>query len=186
MVLKICLTALPILFLIVLFGGGALMKRRKIDMDGVAPIDRGLFYLSKYSALALWMIMVLQIWGVHFTLRADVALARYASYCSWVLGFSLLFCGRLLLGDSFRIGSPLEGTRLKVSWLFRLSRNPMYCGLYATAIAAFLNTLNPIIFVAMIFVIAVHHRIILGEERYLRGMFGDEYARYCDQVRRYL
>jgi len=34
-------------------------------------------------------------------------------------------------------------------------------------------------------VVAVHHQIILAEEAHLRLVFGEEYAEYCRQVRRY-
>ncbi len=47
------ITLFPVLFLIVLFGGGTLFRRRNIDMDGEPPIDRKLFYTSKYSIIIL-------------------------------------------------------------------------------------------------------------------------------------
>jgi len=37
-----------------------------------------------------------------------------------------------------------------------------------------------------IFIVAVHHRIVLAEEAYLRQTFGGEYAEYCSRVGRYL
>jgi protein-S-isoprenylcysteine O-methyltransferase Ste14 len=32
----------------------------------------------------------------------------------------------------------------------------------------------------------IHHRIILGEEKYLESKFGQEYAAYRNQTRRYI
>jgi protein-S-isoprenylcysteine O-methyltransferase Ste14 len=104
----------------------------------------------------------------------------------WAAGYLLLFIGRFGLGSSFRIGSPREPTGLKVTGLFAWSRNPMYIGVYATLVAAVLYTLNPILLVAALFVMAVHHRIVLAEERYLASAFGSEYTNYCRRVRRYL
>ena len=97
-----------------------------------------------------------------------------------------MFIGRLGLGDSFRIGSPKESTRLNVSGLFQFSRNPMYLGVDATLLASVLYTLNPIVLVLGVFVVAVHHRIILAEEQHLRRVFGKEYAAYCSRARRYV
>jgi protein-S-isoprenylcysteine O-methyltransferase Ste14 len=37
-----------------------------------------------------------------------------------------------------------------------------------------------------IFVIAVHHKIVLGEEAYMQKEFGQEYLDYCRRVRRYI
>jgi protein-S-isoprenylcysteine O-methyltransferase Ste14 len=179
-------TLFPTLFLIVLFGGGELFRRRKIDMDGDAPIDKRFFYISKYSILLLWGAMVLQSWGMNLSLINVPELLKWVSLGLWVSGFTLLFAGRFGLGDSFRIGSPKESTRLKVNGLFQFSRNPMYVGVYATLLASVLSTLNPIFLFVGLFVAAVHHRIILAEEQFLQKEFGEEYRDYCSRVRRYL
>jgi len=52
-------TILPVGFLIVLFGGRALFLKMKIEQDGAAPINRTLFYASKYSILVIWGAMVI-------------------------------------------------------------------------------------------------------------------------------
>jgi protein-S-isoprenylcysteine O-methyltransferase Ste14 len=62
----------------------------------------------------------------------------------------------------------------------------MYVGVYATIAASFLYTLNPFIILPGLFVIAVHHTIVLAEERHLRTAFGREYAEYCSRVNRYV
>ena len=46
-------------------------------------------------------------------------------------------------------------------------------------------TLNPFVLLIAIFIVAVHHRIVLAEEAYLQEAFGGEYAEYCRRVRRY-
>ena len=102
------------------------------------------------------------------------------------LAFALLFSGRSGLGDSFRIGSPKESTGLKQTGLYRFSRNPMYVGVYATLCAAILRTLNPVLLVAAVYVIAIHQRIVLVEEAQMRQACGQEYRTYCSRVRRYL
>ena len=62
----------------------------------------------------------------------------------------------------------------------------MYLGVYATLLAAVLYTLNPFLLVLAIFVVVVHHKIVLAEEQHLRTDFGEQYAEYCSHVRRYL
>jgi protein-S-isoprenylcysteine O-methyltransferase Ste14 len=183
---SVVVTVLPVLFLAVLFGGGGLLRRRNIDMDGEAPIGKGLFYSSKYAIMLLWAAMVLRAWGVRLSFVDVPGALAWISLVLWVSGFTLLFIGRLGLGDSFRIGSAKEATRLKTGGLFRFSRNPMYVGVYATLIASVVYTLNPIVFLLAAFVIVVHHKIVLAEEEHLRKTFGPEYADYCDHVRRYL
>ena len=186
MVEPLAVTLFPVVFLIILFGGGALMQRRHVDMDGDPPIDRRLFYASKYSIMAVWAAVVAQAWGLGLSLAARPDWVRWASIGFWVCGFLLLLAGRLTMGDSFRIGSPQERTGLRADGLFKVSRNPMYLGVFTTLLAATLYTLNPLVLLIAIFIVAVHHRIVLAEEGYLRQTFGGEYAEYCRRVGRYL
>ncbi|MFB3880692.1 MAG: isoprenylcysteine carboxylmethyltransferase family protein [Armatimonadota bacterium] len=186
MLTSLVVTIPPALFLVVLFGGGALFRRRNIDMDGAAPIGKAVFVTSKYAIVLAWAGMVAQSWGARLSpIRTPGALATGAAVL-WLVGFSLLFAGRLGLGDSFRIGSAKETTRLRVNGLFSFSRNPMYLGVYATLAAAVLYTLSPAVLVVAAFIIGIHHRIVLAEEEHLRVVFGDEYADYCRRVRRYV
>jgi protein-S-isoprenylcysteine O-methyltransferase Ste14 len=183
---RLAVMVFPIVFLIVLFGGGALLRRRNIDQDGKPPLNKALFLASKYLIVVVWVATVLHGWGIGFSSLAMPQPLKWVALALWVSGFVLLFIGRFGLGESFRIGSPKESTALKVNGLFRVSRNPMYVGVYATLVAAVLYTLNPILLIVAAFVAAVHHRIVLAEEDHLRAVFGDEYTAYCRRVRRYL
>lgn len=186
MIESVFVTLFPASFLIVLFGGGALSRRKKVDQDGEPPIDRRVFYSSKYSIVLLWAAMVLRSWGVNLSFMGVPGPVKWAALCLWVFGFLLLFVGRFGLGTFFRLGSPREQTGLVTDGIFGLSRNPMYVGVYATIVASMLYTLSPIVFLLGLFVIAVHHRIVLAEERFLMSAFGAEYADYRGRVRRYL
>ncbi len=186
MIEALVVTLFPALFLIVLFGGGELFRRREINQDGKAPINKTLFYLSKYSILILWGAMVLASWGIGISLVEVPASLRWISLFLWISGFLLLFLGRFGLGDSFRLGTPREGTNLKVTGLFSVSRNPMYLGVYATILATILYTLNPLVLLLGTFVVIVHHKIVLAEEEYMQRVCGQEYVDYCRRVRRYL
>ncbi len=175
----------PILFLAVLFRTGMTFRHKNIDMDGEPPIGRTVFYLSKYSIVLVWLAMALRSWDVILPIEMTQAF-KWPALFLWISGFALLFLGRLGLGSSFRIGSPKEDTRLKVDGLFSLSRNPMYVGVYTTLLASVLYTSNPLILFVAIFIIVIHHRIVLAEEQFLQKVFGDEFLRYCGRVRRYL
>ncbi len=179
-------TILPAGFLIVLFGGGAIFLRRNIEQDGEAPINRALFYASKYSILVLWGAMVIQSWGISISFVEVPRFLQLIALLFWILGFSLLYLGRFKLGDSFRLGTPKEDTSLKVDGLFRLSRNPMYGGMYTTLVASALYTLNPIVVLLGVFVIVIHHTIVKAEEEHMQNVFGQEYLDYCNRVRQYI
>ncbi len=186
MIAAIAATILPLGFLIVLFGGGALFLRKNIEQDGVAPINRTLFYISKYSVLAIWGAMVLQLWGIGISSFEVPPFLQVLGLVSWFFGFALLYIGRFEMRSSFRLGTPKEHTSLKVDGLFGLSRNPMYVGMYATMVASALYTLNPIVILLGAFVIAIHHSIVLAEEDHMQKVFGQEYLEYRNRVRRYV
>ena len=62
----------------------------------------------------------------------------------------------------------------------------MYVGVYATLLASTLYTLNPLVLLVTVFVIAVHHKIVLAEEMYMKKVFGNDYLDYCRRVSRYV
>jgi protein-S-isoprenylcysteine O-methyltransferase Ste14 len=62
----------------------------------------------------------------------------------------------------------------------------MYVGVYITLGAAVVSTFSPFVLLAALYVIAVHHRIVLAEEEQLRRTLGEEYRTYCRRVRRYV
>ena len=179
-------TILPVGFLIVLFGGGALFLKRNIEQDGEAPINRTLFYLSKYSILVLWGAMVMQSWGIRISIVDVPRSLQLIAILFWACGFAFLYVGRFTMSDSFRLGTPKEDTSLRTDGLFRMSRNPMYIGVYLTIAASTFYTTNPLVIMLGVFVIAVHHRIVLAEEKHLRNVFGREYSEYCSRVRQYI
>jgi len=186
MIEAILVTVIPIGFLIVLFGGGAAFKRRAIEQDGEAPVNRTLFYTSKYSIIVVWGAMALRSWGIGLSVVDAPAAIAALALALWVLGFVFLFLGRLGLGSSFRLGTPKESTGLTTDGVYRVSRNPMYLGVYATVLASVLYTMNPLVLVVGAFVVYVHHAIVLAEEEHMRTAFGREYDEYCRRVRRYL
>lgn len=70
---------------------------------------------------------------------------------------------------------------------YRVTRNPMYVSMaiaYAGG-ALLLNSVWPLLLLPVVLVI-VDRYVIVREERYLRGKFGDEYERYRRRVRRWL
>lgn len=104
----------------------------------------------------------------------------------FLTGVGVYTVGALLLTLSiFAFATPSENG-LKQTGLYRFSRNPMYvsyflfflgCGLLAQSI--------PYLLFLVVFQLSAHW-IILSEERYCLGQFGDAYEDYMKKVRRYL
>ncbi len=186
MIEAVLVTILPVGFLIIIFLGGALFLQKKIEQEGEAPINRTLFLASKWSIVILWGAMALESWGIGLSPVQVPRFLQLIALVFWCAGFALLYLGRFKLGDSFRLGTPNEDTSLKTDGLFRLSRNPMYVGVYATIVAASLYTGNPVVILLGAFVVAVHHAIVLEEEKHMHRVFSREYPEYCSRVRRYV
>jgi protein-S-isoprenylcysteine O-methyltransferase Ste14 len=185
MIEALIVTFLPVVFMILLLGGGEVFRRKKIEQGGGAPINKELFATSKYAILVIWGATVLASWGVGLSVLETSAVITGIALAFWVAGFAFLFLGRFGLGNSFRLGTPKESTTLRTAGLYGISRNPMYVGVYATVLASALYTMNPLVWVLGAFVVAVHHQIVLGEEGYMETVFGKEYADYCRHVGRY-
>ncbi len=183
---KVIATVFPLAFLVHLGVSEVVLARRRVALAGRPPVDLRLFLGCKYGVIAVWAGMSLESWGVGFPLAPAGPFLRGLSLGLWIFGFTLLCLGRVGLGSHLRIGLPLEATDLHVNGVYRISRNPMYLGLNATMLAAILYTRNPGILALGALVIAVHHRIILAEEKWLLRAFGGEYAGYRDRVGRYL
>jgi protein-S-isoprenylcysteine O-methyltransferase Ste14 len=179
-------TIIPLVFLANLFISEALFKQRGVSIDGRPPINKRLFYTSKYSVILIWAGMSLQSWGIGFQVFESTPFPQPLSLCLWIVGFTILFLGKANLGRNFRLGSPHETTSLKNDGLYQFSRNPMYVGLYSTIVASILYTRNPVILVLGLFIIIVHHKIVLAEEGWLLETFGQDYEQYRGRVRRYI
>lgn len=76
--------------------------------------------------------------------------------------------------------------RLVARGPYRYVRNPMYLGATIALAGAALFYGSPALAVyAAVFLIAMHAFVVLYEEPTLRASFGQEYERYCDEVRRW-
>jgi protein-S-isoprenylcysteine O-methyltransferase Ste14 len=186
MVESLTVSTLPVLFLIVHYGGEALLRRRKIDATGIPPVGKTLFSCCHYAIVIPWGAMALRSWGPGLAVIERPVYLKWAALVFWALGFSLLFLGRFSLRTSFRTGIAREKTRFEHAGIFRYSRNPMYLGIYATLLSACIYTLNPVVLAVGIFIAAVRHKIVLSEERHLRVAFGAAHEEYCRRVSRYL
>lgn len=78
-------------------------------------------------------------------------------------------------------------TALVREGIYRYTRNPMYVGLLLISLGAAtaFGTLSAFLPPVMFFFI-LRNRFVLPEEEFLRRTFGDEYAKYTQQVRRWI
>ena len=101
-------------------------------------------------------------------------------------GIAVYTAGAVLLAASAAgFAFPSEGG-VNRRGIYRLSRNPMYIAYFLLFLGcAFLTQSLLLLGLVLIFQAAAHW-IILAEERWCAGQFGEAYHRYCREVRRYL
>ena len=105
-----------------------------------------------------------------------------------VLGVGITIWSAGLFGKAETPLVPFEKTTAIVTTgPYKFTRNPMYLGmvLLLTGAAfnfASLSSLLPV----LVFAAIIHYNFILGEERFLEELFGDEYLAYKKTVRRWV
>jgi protein-S-isoprenylcysteine O-methyltransferase Ste14 len=82
---------------------------------------------------------------------------------------------------------PEKSSSLVTHGIYRITRNPMYCGMawFLIAWAIFLN--SPMALIGLpIFIFYINYFQIIPEEKILFKIFGDAFTEYQTQVRRWL
>lgn len=154
------------------------------------------------SGLALALLRVPVPWVFVLTylagagLEAIFHLGRYADYeLLTSIGFVVFALGCVLAAWGWSIfrsrGTtrvPGEASTAFVTWgPYRFTRNPMYVGLTIAYLgeAAIQHQVIPVLLLPLT-IVYLNRVVIPVEEERLRAVFGDEYVRYTERVRRWL
>lgn len=141
------------------------------------------------------------IWGVCVARVFEPSLDRFLGLFGWMspdwiilsgaflltLGFVLAIAGHFTLGREWRSGiDPATPADLKVTGLYRYSRNPAFLGVAMSQIGFFLAL--PSLFTAVCLGVGLLalRRQTLAEERHLTSVFAERYADYQRRVRRWI
>jgi protein-S-isoprenylcysteine O-methyltransferase Ste14 len=117
----------------------------------------------------------------------------HSNVIAWI-GVGLCFIGLMVLvaslvsfGRSFRVGIDVDDPdKLITTGVFAVSRNPIYVGFAFVLVGEFLVFPNWIPLAYVVAGVLLFHRQVLREESFMRQHYGQEYADYCRQVRRYV
>lgn len=125
----------------------------------------------------------------------------YLAPFAWLESTAVQFAGLLLMslalllivvaqgqmGASWRIGVDYETpTAFVQRGLFRYSRNPIFLGIMLSVSGYFLVLPNAVTLVIVMLDLALIQVQIRVEEDFLAGQHGEDYARYCAAVRRWI
>ncbi len=90
-----------------------------------------------------------------------------------------------------RAGTPappwLPTTAFVAQGVYRFSRNPMYLGMTLIYCALGIAANAPVVFWMLVpLAVTIHYGVVLREERYMAGKFGQSYIDYANHVPRWL
>jgi len=183
------LICLPILATMVL--GAFLAKNGKHAM-GKPTIQPVLFYTAKFLLFGVWALFATVAVFPEYRNSVPFLIQDQATNIQKLLAVFILIPANLILVPAYlsmglvtHIGLPSGKHELRTSGIYKLSRNPMYASFIFLNTATFLFLPSVLLLVIMVYGMVVHHFIILGEEKYLENVFGDEYRQYKSRVSRY-
>ena len=113
--------------------------------------------------------------------------ARFTGFCIGILGDVIFLLSVICMRNSWRAGIPDEDkTELVTAGIYKYSRNPAFLGFDFMYTGVLLLYFNPLTLVFSAFAMVMLHLQILQEEKYLAGVFGEEYIEHKKRVFIYL
>lgn len=159
---------------------------RNIEIAGKTPINKYVYFTGKLAAYLSWIAIPVQFLGLDLRMVQVPQIILNASLIAAVIGLAVGLIAMINLGSSLRFGLPTGETLFKTGGLYSISRNPIYVGFNLISLAAMVYTSNIIVVLMGLYGIYTHHQIILAEEKFLDGRFGNEFLDYSKRVRRYI
>lgn len=112
-----------------------------------------------------------------------------------VIGLLITVSGQMIRGATIGLAYIIRGGKegkvyaeeLVTSGIFNHCRNPLYVGniLMLFGVGVLSNSLLYVAVVMPLFLL-IYHAIVLAEENFLRGKFGESYTAYCARVNRWV
>jgi len=161
-------------------------KARGVETDGERPVGKRLFILGKLSTILCWAAAFIQALGFNMRVIAVPPGVEAAAAALFLGGFAVLWLAYRHLGDANATGLPKAGTQLRTSGIYAYSRNPLYLGLYLMTAGAAAYSGCVVVLALGAAAVGIHHRIVLAEEKFLAGRFGQAYEDYRRRTRRYI
>ena len=154
------------------------------SLTGKPSIRPLFFYTAKLFFFLNWMLFLFKALFPDFGYIPVPVSLSWAGVILLLIGGILFIPAVLQLGSSLRYGIPEEDTKLETTGIFRISRNPLYMGMFIICLGSCLYFPDVANVAFCICTIVFHLKIIKGEEEFLAGRFGDEWKKYATKVRR--
>jgi len=150
------------------------------DTAGVVVRPPLLYLAALLIALTLHWVRPMPIFGNSFAIVIGLTMMS--------LGVAIAIWGaRTMSAAGTNIDPTLPSTAIVTSGPFRLSRNPLYLALTLLYLGVTVASDTWWGLIGLIpLLVVMHLGVVLREEHYLEGKFGDEYRKYKAEVARYL
>jgi len=167
---------------------GFMLFQRWRDEDAKAhyPIPRRPFVIGKITMGISWGILPVQAARGRLHTWPLPELRQYMAALLLLVGTALSIAAFAKLGSRIGFGTSDGQKGLSTTGVYRISRNPMFTGFYLVTLASMLAVPHLVNICCGIVTTAIHHRIVLAEERSLLEQYGADYEAYKHKVRRYL
>jgi protein-S-isoprenylcysteine O-methyltransferase Ste14 len=116
-------------------------------------------------------------------------------YWPLILGLIITVSGQVIRGATIGLAYIIRGGKegkvyaeeLVTSGIFNHCRNPLYVGniLMLLGVGVLSNSLLYVAVIMPLFLL-IYQAIVLAEENFLRGKFGESFKRYCSRVNRWI
>jgi protein-S-isoprenylcysteine O-methyltransferase Ste14 len=166
-----------------------IMRAQGVGAMKFGQIDRRDFFILPFALVYFGIVL-----AAAFAPGAVSSLKLFHSASlSWLgvmlcaAGLALLLWSLVSFGRSFRVGIDADNPdRLITTGAFAYSRNPIYVAFTFILVGEFLVFANFVLLAYIFAGVWLFDRQVRLEEGYLKRRYGQDYARYCEQVRRYL
>ena len=166
-----------------------LAGRRGIEVMEFGKLDKTDFLIPPFVLFYFYLIAA-NAFGLPSVNRQEFFRSPIVAWMGVLVclaGLVLLVWALISFGQSFRVGIDTEhADKLVTGGVFAFSRNPIYVAFSLVMLSQFLVSPNWVFLIALGAGVCLYHRQVLREEAFLRQHYGQEYAGYCKQVRRYL
>ena len=164
-------------------------KGIKVNQMGYGKKSFRTIVVEKLLKAVTFLMVPLQLSAVFSLLPLQIKTPAVLQIIGLVLsaiGTIFFITAMLSMGKNWRAGIAAEdSTNFVKHGIYRISRNPAFCGFDLIYIGTLLVFPSVIHVIAVVLTIIMFHLQILEEEKFMESAFGTEYQNYKQKVGRY-
>ncbi len=165
-----------------------LMRKLGIKAMRFGEMDKTDFLIPPFALLFFYLIFASALnWPKFGAELFYNDMAAWIGVALCILGPAFFFLSLTSFGKSFRVGIDEDQPgALITTGAFAVSRNPIYTAFGFILLGIFLIFPNWVVLLYLLAGLWLMNRQVLREEESLQKIYGEQYLRYCQKVRRYL